>query len=67
MLETPKKREAEVLRGLHKHPKFHLFLVIVFRQLACKSLALANEIYIFKPRSAANDGHETYLQNQEVR
>ena len=47
MLETPKKREAEVLRVLHKHPKFPLFLVIVFRHLACKSLALADEIYTF--------------------
>ena len=25
-LETHKKREAEVLRGLHKHPKFQFFL-----------------------------------------
>ena len=47
MLETPKKREAKVLRGLHKHPKFHIVLVIVFCHLACKSLALANEIYTF--------------------
>ena len=47
MLETPKKRGAEVLRGLHKHPKFSFFLVIVFRHLACKSRALANEIYTF--------------------
>ena len=47
MLETPKKRGAEVLKGLHKHPKFQFLLVIVFRHLACKSFALANEIYTF--------------------
>ena len=47
MLERPKKRTAEVLRGLRKRTNSPNLLVIVFGHLACKFLAPANEIYTF--------------------
>ena len=69
MLETPKKREAEVLRGLHKHPKFHDFLVIVFVTWHANPLRWpmkstlssreARETMGMKPRNSINSNHSS--------